>query len=56
MTFVTTLRFKEDEKNAVWNEIESLPCLGPRIWDLVPNEIRPILLNISFMVISCVKL
>ena len=31
---------KRKRVNYVWHSTESLPCLGPKIWDLVHNEIK----------------
>ena len=28
------------ESNSVWHGTESVSYLGPKIWDLVPNEIK----------------
>ena len=32
--------FKSRRVNSVWYGIESVSYLGPKIWDLVPNEIK----------------
>ena len=32
--------FKRRRVNSVWHGTESVPYLGPKIWDLVPNEIK----------------
>ena len=32
--------FKRRRANSVWHGTESVSCLGPKIWDLVPNEIK----------------
>ena len=32
--------FKRRRINSVWHDTESESCLGPKIWDLVPNEIK----------------
>ena len=32
--------FKRRRVNSVWHGTESVSYLGPKIWDLVPNEIK----------------
>ena len=32
--------FKRRRVNSVWHAIESVFYLGPKIWDLVPSEIK----------------
>ena len=32
--------FKRRRANSVWHGTESVSCLGPKLWDLVPNEIK----------------
>ena len=32
--------FKSRRVNSVWHGTESVSYLGPKIWDLVPNEIK----------------
>ena len=32
--------FKKSSVNSVWHGTESVSYLGPKIWDLVPNEIK----------------
>ena len=37
--------FKRRRVNSVWHAIESVFYLGPKIWDLVPSEIKSESLN-----------
>ena len=32
--------FKRRRVNSVWHGTESVSYLGPKVWDLVPNEIQ----------------
>ena len=32
--------FKRSRLNSVWHHTESVPYLGPKTWNLVPNEIK----------------
>ena len=32
--------FKRRRVNSVWRGTELVSCLGPKTWDLVPNEIK----------------
>ena len=39
--------FKGSRVDSVWHDNESVSCLGPKIWDLVPNEVKESELNLS---------
>ena len=40
MTFVITTPFERRRVKSVWHGAESVSYLGPKIWDLEPNETK----------------
>ena len=38
--FCNNNSFKRRRLNSVWHSTESVSFLGPKIWDLVPNDIK----------------
>ena len=41
-------RFQQPPVNTVWNGLETVSCLGPKIWSMVPEEIKNQLCLSSF--------